>query len=406
MEKNPGSEASLAIASGWLRNCLENHDSCKPPAENQKPPKRLINVGTGTQTPFLEEASCSSEHLRWLSLSYCWGGEPSKKLTEDNLDKLKNEISWNELDPTIQDAILVTRALDIPYIWIDALCIIQDEHSNDWIEQASKMNEIYGGSVVTLVAASSKSVKDGFLHDRELQYIPILWPSNIAGESTGQKPQAKVFISSYWDKNEDELNGPWSERGWTMQENLLSSRLLHYTSSQMVWKCSEQQRFERGVTKSLQAEVDELLTYSDDIAFGSGWLWKLEPFMKFKRFPDYIPSSLEYPLLLEPETFRLWYDLVEEYTERRFKCIKDRLVAISGLARIIGNTIHCHDYVAGLWKPDLIRGLMWYTKGAKLIPRQSADSIRAVNLTFPSWSWASVGYERVENSQKENNHFK
>jgi hypothetical protein len=80
-------------------------------------------------------------------------------------------------------------------------------------------------------------------------------------------------------------------------------------------------------------------------------------------------------------------------------------VAISGLAKIFGNTIRNHEYVAGLWKPDLIRGLIWHTKGAKLIPRQSADNMRAVNNAFPSWSWASVGYELVKNGQKNNNNF-
>ena len=114
-EKDPGSKASLAIASGWLRDCLKNHDSCKPPAELQKSPKRLINVGNETQ----------------------------------NMDMLRNGIPLDKFDPTIRDAVLVTRALGITYIWIDALCIIQDHNAEDWNEQASKMNEIYGGSTVS-----------------------------------------------------------------------------------------------------------------------------------------------------------------------------------------------------------------------------------------------------------------
>jgi hypothetical protein len=327
------------------------------------------------------------------------------KLTTDTMNMLRNGVPLNKFDPTIRDAILVTRALGITYIWIDALCIIQDHNAKDWNEQASKMNEIYGGSMVTLVVASSNSVMNGFLKKRELQHIPILWHSNPAGDSVDIKPLARVFLLPEWDKNEDELNGPWSNRGWTMQEGLLSSRLLHYTSSQMIWKCGEEQRFERGVTKSLQDEVAKILTYSDDISFGSGWLWKLDTFTKFKRFPDYLPRSLDYPLLSEPETFHLWYDIIEEYTQRRFKDISDRLVAISGLAKIFGNTIRSHEYVAGLWKPDLIRGLIWHTNGAKLIPRQSTDNMRAFNNTFPSWSWVSVGYEAVKNSQKDNNSF-
>jgi hypothetical protein len=384
---------------------LKGHDSCNPPTEFQKPPKRLINVGSETQNPFLVETSPGSQQVKWLSLSYCWGVENSITLTTDTMNRLRSGIPLDEFDPTIQDAILVTRALEITYIWIDALCIIQDHNAKDWNEQASKMNEIYGGSTVTLVVASSNSVRNGFLKKRELQYIPILWYSNPAGDSTDIKPAASVFFSPEWDKIEDELNGPWSNRGWTMQEGLLPSRLLHYTSSQMIWKCGEEQRFERGVTKSLQDEVAKFLTYSDNIGFGSGWLWRLETFIKFKRFPDYLPSSLDYPLLSEPETFNLWYDLIEEYTQRRFKHISDRLVAISGLAKIFGNTIRSHEYVAGLWKPDLIRGLLWHTNGAKLIPRQSTDNMRAFNNAFPSWSWASVGYEVVENSQKNNNNF-
>jgi Heterokaryon incompatibility protein (HET) len=360
----------------------------------------LINVGNETQNPFLVETSPGSQHLKWLSLSYCWGEEPSMKLTTGNINMLRNGIPLDIFDPTIRDAILVTRALEIMYIWIDAMCIIQDHNAKEWNEEASKMDEIYGGSTVTLVVVSTNSVMNGFLKERELKYIPVRRSSNPAGDSTDTKPLAKVFFSPERDQNEDELNGPWSNRGWTMQEGLLPSRLLHYTSSQMIWKCCEEQRFERGVTKSLHDEVAKILTYSDDLGFGSGWLWKLETFMKFKRFPDYLPS---YPLLLEPETFRLWYDLIEEYTQRRFKHISDRLVAISGLAKIFANTIRSHEYVAGLWKPDLIRGLIWHTKDAKLIPQQSADNMRAVNDAFPSWSWASVGYELVKNSWKNKN---
>lgn len=327
------------------------------------------------------------------------------KLTTNTMRVLMNGVPLNKFDPTIRDAVLITRALGITYIWIDALCIIQDHGAKDWNEQTSGMNEIYGGSTVTLAVASSNSVKDGFLDDRKSHYIPILWSSSPAGDSTNTNCLARVFFSPEWDKNEDELNGRWNKRGWTMQEGLLPSRLLHYTSSQIIWKCCEEQRFERGVTQSLQDELTHILTYSDDISFGSGWLWKFGTFLKFKRFPDYLPSNLDYPLLSNPETFRLWYDLIEEYTEREFKCIGNRLVAISGLAKIFANTIRSHEYVAGLWKPDLIRGLIWHTKNAKLVPQQSEDNMRAINNDFPSWSWASVGYELVTNGRKNNGNF-
>lgn len=405
MEKDPNSTASFAIASSWLRNCLENHDSCKPPAEFQKSPKRLIDVGNETRDPFLVDISPGSRQIKWLSLSYCWGEKQEVKLTKDTMCRLRSGIPLKELDRTIQDAIVVTRALGISYIWIDSLCINQDPDENEWNEQASKMHEIYGGSTATLIVTSAKSVMDGFLKEREVQYIPISSSSMPPGESTDTKAHAQVFFSPEWDSNKDDPKEPWSSRGWTMQEGLLPSRLLYFTSSQMMWKCCEEKRFERGVTKNLQDAMTttESENNSDDLSFGSGWLWKLDTFTKFKRLPSYLPYSPDYPLLSDPEAFRLWYDLIEEYTPRRFKYISDRLVAFSGLAKIFGKTIRCddHEYVAGLWKPDLIRGLIWHTKDAKLIPRQGPDSMRAVNNDFPSWSWASVGYEVVEYSQKE-----
>lgn len=187
-----------------------------------------------------------------------------------------------------------------------------------------------------------------------------------------------------------------------MQEGLLPNRLLCYTASQTIWKCCEEERFERGVTKDL----DRLVTsFQDDLSFESGWLWRLGTFMKFKRLRDYLPSQRDKYLLSNPEVFRLWYELIEEYSPREFKDIRDRLVALSGLAKVFGNTIQCEDddYVAGLWKPDLIRGLMWHTVDARLIPRRYSTGMLAVNKTFPSWSWACVGFEAVKFHHKDDN---
>jgi hypothetical protein len=401
MEKDPVSKKSFGIASCWLKNCLESHSSCRPPTEFQKPPRRLIHVGNKTQNPFLVETFPDLQHVEWLSLSYCWGGQPSEKLTNDTMNELKNGKPLTAFDATIQDAVLVTRALGISYIWIDALCILQD--GKEWSEEASKMNEIYGGSTVTLVIASSDSVKNGFLRERDLNYIPVAYSTDPAEDH-----RAKLFLSPEWDDSEREYNWPWSKRGWTMQEGLLPNRLLHYTASQMIWKCCEEQRFERGVTERVEDRISETLTYSDyhDIAFGSEFLWQLPAFLKFKRFKNHLPISLDYPLMSHSDTFRLWYDLVEDYTQRRFTKISDRLVAISGLARIYGDMIRNPTYVAGLWKEDLIRGLLWHVEGATLVPlvpECPADNISTFRKAFPSWSWASVGYEVVKNDLKTNN---
>lgn len=317
------------------------------------------------------------------------------KLTNETMEMLKKGIPLDNFDATIQDAVLATRGLEVSYLWVDALCILQD--GKEWGEEASKMNEIYGGSIVTLVVASSKSVKNGFLKDRDLNYIPVAYSTDPTEDRT-----AKVFLAPEWDDRERKSNGAWSSRGWTMQEGLLPNRLLHYTASQMIWKCCEEEKFERGVTEGVGDRISEVLTYSDgsDIGFESGFLWGLPAFSKFKGFKNYLPTSLDYPLMSHSHTFRLWYDLVEDYTPRKFTNISDRLVAISSLARLYGKLIRDPTYVAGLWKEDLIRGLLWHVEGTTLNYERSKSNDSAVLGNFPSWSWASVGYEVVKNDFK------
>ncbi len=162
-----------------------------------------------------------------------------------------------------------------------------------------------------------------------------------------------------------------------MQEGLLPNRLLCYTSSQVIWKCCEEVKYERGVTNGVYDLVDLHCKHSEDPSFGSGWLWEMDPFIQFKSFPRYLPSNPEYVLSSDPEVFRLWYELVENCTRRKFRRIGDRLVAISGLAKMFGNAIRCWEYAAGLWKPDLIRGLLWHAKDRDSFHGLSLDRMRS-----------------------------
>lgn len=257
------------------------------------------------------------------------------------------------------------------------------------------MHEIYGGATVTLVIASSWSVNCGFLKERQTQYIHVQswipWMEDAATESS-----AKVYLSPEWDKKKDTTEGPWSMRGWTMQEDLLSSRQLCYTSSQVIWKCSEEERFERGVTKKLEHKLT-LASRSSDTGstFESEWIWSLDTFLQLKQLPTWL--SIQPADFSQGEPFRLWCRLIEKFSPRIFTNTGDRLIALSGVAKVYGGLIGCDEYVVGLWKPDLLRGLMWYTEGSKLIPRNCEHRMRAFNDAFPSWSWASVAFELVRN---------
>lgn len=220
-------------------------------------------------------------------------------LTKQTMGELRNgTIPLKDFDPAIRDAIAVTRALNITYIWVDALCIFQDDNGADWREQAPKMNRIYGGSTLTLVITSSDSVMKGFLKERRQRYIHT--PLSRGAQNN---PSVKWFLSPEWDKSEDETTGYWSTRGWTMQEGLLPNRLLHFKDSQMVWECCEENAFERGVTERLQDRLDEMMSHSDDISLDSGWIWKSNMFIRFKRMPDFLPVNMDFQLLSSAEVF-------------------------------------------------------------------------------------------------------
>jgi hypothetical protein len=171
-----------------------------------------------------------------------------------------------------------------------------------------------------------------------------------------------------------------------MQEGLLPNRLLYYASNQTIWKCCTVIEYERGVIQEPPNEVVRAF-----IDAGGTDIWNFDTFSKFKAFPLYLQLIPETSLC---EKYRLWYVLVEDYTPRRFKHLQDRLVAISGLAKMFGDMIRDDEYVAGLWKRDLLRGLLWHVRGAKLaISQGSSDLIDMI----PSWTWASVAYDVVVN---------
>lgn len=289
----------------------------------------------------------------------------------------------NDFDATVRDAILTTRALNIKHIWIDALCIFQEKCATDWLTQSSKMRYIYEKYTVTLVPVNSASVKQGFLDPRNTKYAPLSWRGV---DKVHQKNQhgsfQQVFLSESWNLENDKLNGPWMKRGWTLQEGLLPNRLLFYSSSQMAWKCCEQILYERGAGS--EPLVDVVRGFRDE---GGKDFWSFDLFTKFKLLHWFIRGP---GLHVEHEKYRLWYDLVEDYSLRQIEHTSDRLIAISGVAEKYADIIEDDQYVAGLWRADMIRGLLWHVPKVKLFDATASDQLLCGGYNGPSWSWLSM----------------
>ncbi|OCK85060.1 HET-domain-containing protein, partial [Lepidopterella palustris CBS 459.81] len=203
------SDAALDWAKVWLDYCQREHEKCQL-GEGLSFPTRIIEV-----TPFNErgdvrliDQACRLPFDRYIALSHCWGKTlPSCRTLTTTLNQHITNIPFDNLPKTYQDAILFTRKLGIRWIWIDSICIVQDDIS-DWRHEAGKMSEVYGNSFVTLAAVHSWDSHGGLFSE----------------------------VSQFYNDT------PLFQRGWTYQERLVPKRVIYFSKQELLWECYLDQR--------------------------------------------------------------------------------------------------------------------------------------------------------------------
>ncbi|WPB05659.1 uncharacterized protein RHO25_010313 [Cercospora beticola] len=172
-EIKPSNPDICLLIKDWTQQCIETHKNCG----NQKSdftPSRLIQIGRkGTASQLVSSRDDSEPYV---ALSYCWGGNHGLRLTRSNLTALQNFLDVSKLNKTCREALEITRQLGLQYIWIDALCIVQDD-LEDWSKESQSMAQIYGNAHVTLLANQGHSSQDGLFLSatalRELPRVPL-----------------------------------------------------------------------------------------------------------------------------------------------------------------------------------------------------------------------------------------
>ncbi|KAH8645875.1 heterokaryon incompatibility protein-domain-containing protein, partial [Tricladium varicosporioides] len=287
-------------------------------------------------------------------LTYCWGNAKITKTTTRNISEYKQEIKFGSLSKVFQDAIIVTRKLGFRYIWIDALCIIQDS-KDDWEKEAALMTEVYSNAAITLSAAVSVSGCEGLFSPRRPLNSARLMFKGTNGAPDGFCSFTAVSAKTFGD---DVLKGALSVRGWTLQERLLSRRIIHFGRDQLHWECQKTIRSENFDATSSRF-------------FGNRIYHGLTELLHQKN--PHSGGTTPY--------FLWYYIIVPEYTKRCLTYQKDILVAIIGIAKFFGARLQ-DKYIWGLWEKDLPRGLLWNTA------REYGG--RAAEINAPSWSWLSI----------------
>ena len=281
----------------------------------------------------------------------------------NNIDSHKETLDWLTLPQTFKDAIETTRNLGFRYLWIDALCIIQDS-DEDKAKEISKMGDIYNNATLTIAVVGASKVAEGFLRPKAQisVQIPYRCPDGTMG-SVRVAPQRTVDL--------------WQEslftRAWCLQENLLSPRLLLYTDTEVVWQCE--------TTPIRRPETTHVAYVRDDPKLGRS---------PFRRLPADVltpnnPASTVKDSSLDAEHYQIWRSLVENYTRRRLTVASDRLPALSGIAQKFKEAWSDELY-AGHWKRQFIPMLSWRRSGM----REQGYYPPLLEYRAPSWSWASI----------------
>lgn len=355
-------------------------------------------------------------HYPYATLSYCWGpqSEQMYKTTTKTLELRKDRIRWEDLPPVFKDAIRVARGLDVPFLWIDAICILQDS-AEDWERESMKMGGIYATGYVTIAADVGNSVNEGFL-DIPLTEAEEGLPYLTKITSTLESGQQSTLV--FWNAH-SVMHGntytppaiehsPLSQRAWCMQERMLSPRTLHFTRKGLIWECRKMYLAVHMISTvdepSMALTLPAVLQYLENGIEG-GWGMKFPPIEqlatreqlldmgedKFDLYHQIFATGAAgygtHGRTKELETgkqgdFVSWWNrnIVPDYTSRQVTFEKDRLPAISAAARLFDEYIQS-PYLAGIWLAELEEGLEWRRGG----PTWSDEKL----AKHPQFSWTS-----------------
>jgi hypothetical protein len=260
----------------WHQIC-NAHAKCNKVLERKditgfnREPSRLILVGSSNAENV--KIVSPKSNVRYIALSYCWGGDDSMRLTRAELDTWQQAIAVSQLPKTLQDAIISTRLLGLDYLWVDRLCIIQDDPA-DIHQEIAAMPEVYRRATLTISASSAKNSNEGFLHTSAATYQKLdrcLVALRYRCSDTGY---GRVILTR--QRTEDDLvnaRPPVDRRAWTMQEQLLSTRLIQFESDQVHWicKCSSIKHWHDGT--KIKTEVKDKGSFYQPRDLDFGWAW-------------------------------------------------------------------------------------------------------------------------------------
>ena len=360
-------------ANQWLRDCTK-HDCC--PMQNPEPlPSRVIDVASDSDGDIVSLVDGRGHFNYYAALSYPWGGRQVGQTTGRNLPVRQHAMDMKSLSSSVQDAIWVTRRLGLRYLWVDAICILQDSEE-DKVRELKSMAAIYRQAYVTLLAASSESSSDGFLDNQYFvegssRVLPF-WTKTMVLTSVGVRYNDRSFYPK----------GPLDFRAWAFQENLLSSRRLLFTPLTLQYECR------RGRVNLGDSLCDPWRVLGAQIFISPGSIIRLPAAGVPLRARKFNVSRLTRRQSAGPEgglILALWQDILQEYTSRSLTFQEDVLPALSAIAEAFQPFVG-DQYLAGLWSGSALPVLLIWHATFSTTGRLRPEPTEYLG---PSWSWVS-----------------
>lgn len=431
---HPLSSQALNWILERLEECKNSHVSCKKTAQALVPKRliRLTNKGSrGIEVKLIES---KDQKVAYAALSHCWGTHQTCITTKETLADRKADIPWSTIPKTFKDVMILALNLGIRHIWIDSLCIIQDDEE-DWEIESSLMAEVYRDAVLTIAATSSAGDEEGCcLKSQRVPDLEVTLPDDIGAHRIAVRKPHK-----HWDTQTAKKmvkHFPLLTRGWAFQERLLSPRVLHLCESELVWECRERSICECGGLSedkspggayyhAVQANEEEKRlhelaqqrrmenephgsvhwdhlgdlppTYEDAIlnqetAPGSpstdSTIDDPVAFISQTNIPIYEDADLDDDANTKdcPELVFHFHRIVEQYSQLRLTRQSDRLPALSGLCKRVQHLRN--NYLAGLWSDSICYDLLWRVETIDFTtPTRGA---RPPTYNGPTWSWIST----------------
>lgn len=414
----------------WIGECQKQHTGCDnkfiPESSKHYLPLRLLNVGDHDDETISLKLSSQLEGeipRDYIALSHCWGEAVNVTLTKSNAAKMAN-LQIKSLSKNFQHAVQITRALKVRYLWIDSLCIVQDD-DGEWESQSANMGLVYANAKCVISASASRDSNGGCFMPKDLFRDDCTLRGSSQRSISVKSSDNESFAASlklFKDKAE---NTVLSTRAWAFQERYLARRVLHFCEGVVFFECNDlvvrdghrrsgwEYPVRAGVRsdgtlhppeeyEAVQQPIERFMTAQNPTKRGRfRAALRQQPSVN----PDYAAQQKQLRKLLamsarsgmrgafellwrfkgttlaeKVEFHQSWYEMVEQYSARKLTRESDKLKAMSGIAYFIQKNTTLR-YTAGLWKEMLAFNLLWVVS--------SPPEERPVR-NIPSWSWGSV----------------